>query len=154
MANIQSLSFSEALKSSTSKIFVFSGRARRSEFWWSMMTVYIICATIPALGLIGSVVSIPITFRRLHDTGRSGWWCGANIIVQFVLGCSLIYKLLYFGFGWVDPLFIDIKFVVMQMTGLLVMLIALAIYQVVLIVMLCQDSELFENRYGPSPKYA
>ena len=108
------------------------------------MTVYIICATIPALGLIGSVVSIPITFRRLHDTGRSGWWCGANII----------YKLLYFGFGWVDPLFIDIKFVVMQMTWLLVMLIALAIYQVVLIVMLCQDSELFENRYGPSPKYA
>ena len=85
MANIQSLSFSEALKSSTSKIFVFSGRARRSEFWWSMMTVYIICATIPALGLIGSVVSIPITFRRLHDTGRSGWWCGAVLILLFSL---------------------------------------------------------------------
>lgn len=36
MEVIPQLSFSEAFNSATSKIFQFTGRSRRSEYWWTM----------------------------------------------------------------------------------------------------------------------
>ena len=61
----------------------FNGRARRTEFWmftlvhfiiiflllllrvWPLFIIYILLTVIPAVG---------VGIRRLHDTGRSGWW--------------------------------------------------------------------------------
>lgn len=42
------LGFSEALNASTSKIFQFTGRSRRSEFWWTQVLVFLVS---PASGL-------------------------------------------------------------------------------------------------------
>lgn len=74
------LGFGEALKQATQKITQFNGRARRSEFWWCILAVCIaniILSFIPIIGsicqLLLSLALIPLTFRRLHDTGRSGW---------------------------------------------------------------------------------
>ncbi|MFB7040483.1 MULTISPECIES: DUF805 domain-containing protein [unclassified Streptomyces] len=69
------------------KYAVFSGRARRKEFW--MFTLFnFIAAVILAIldNLLGIqllsliytlAVFLPalgVSVRRLHDTGRSGWW--------------------------------------------------------------------------------
>lgn len=65
----------------------FTGRARRKEYWmftlfyliFFLVTVGIdvalgttFIATIYSLGLL--LPSLAIGARRLHDTGRSGWW--------------------------------------------------------------------------------
>lgn len=66
----------------------FSGRSRRSEYWWfflATLVVYLVCAVLD--GVVGSTVftllaflalvvpTVAVTVRRLHDVGRSGaWW--------------------------------------------------------------------------------
>ena len=79
----------EALK----KYAVFSGRARRKEYWMFLLFNIIITVavvfiadffTFPriiaiyALGLM--IPTIAVQVRRLHDTGRSGWWSLMNFI--------------------------------------------------------------------------
>jgi uncharacterized membrane protein YhaH (DUF805 family) len=69
----------------------FTGRDNRPQFWWFVLGVFIvnfglwIMSNVPLFGLlfgllnfvvsIGLLIpSIAATTRRLHDTGRSGWW--------------------------------------------------------------------------------
>jgi uncharacterized membrane protein YhaH (DUF805 family) len=72
----------------------FNGRARRKEYWMFFLFNIIITivlvivdgmlgtSAVPgALGLLGALYSlallvpgIAVAVRRLHDTGRSGWW--------------------------------------------------------------------------------
>ncbi|GAB2541891.1 DUF805 domain-containing protein [Rhodanobacter koreensis] len=65
----------------------FEGRARRTEYWMFFLANLIIAIVI---GLIGRAIHLPVLgtlyslallvpglavgVRRLHDTGRSGWW--------------------------------------------------------------------------------
>lgn len=71
------MGFPEAIKAVFSKYATFSGRARRSEYWWFVLLNFIV-GCIPYVNLIwGLVIFIPslaLCVRRLHDTGRSGWW--------------------------------------------------------------------------------
>jgi len=61
----------------------FTGRARRKEYWmfWLIYTVINIVLALLGLDIISIIFglalfvpSISIAARRLHDTGRSGWW--------------------------------------------------------------------------------
>lgn len=61
----------------------FTGRAHRQEYWMFVLIYMIINVVLAVLGLgiISALVglglllpSISIATRRLHDTGRSGWW--------------------------------------------------------------------------------
>ena len=61
----------------------FTGRARRQEYWMFILIYMIINIVLAILGLevisalvgLGLLIpSISIAARRLHDTGRSGWW--------------------------------------------------------------------------------
>lgn len=60
----------------------FGGRARRNDFWIfvliNLVLLFItglISDTIANLyALFAFIPNIAITARRLHDTGRSGWW--------------------------------------------------------------------------------
>ncbi|MFE9632686.1 DUF805 domain-containing protein [Streptomyces sp. NPDC006463] len=70
------------------KYAVFAGRARRQEFWMFVLCNLVVEAVIVSLdlvlgtkGIIDAVYTLVIllpciglTVRRLHDTGRSGWW--------------------------------------------------------------------------------
>lgn len=78
------------------KYAVFEGRARRKEYWMFCLVSTIIGFALSfaagfvggAMGLSQTVItllalvysfavlipSIAVTVRRLHDTGRSGWW--------------------------------------------------------------------------------
>jgi len=61
----------------------FTGRACRKEYWTFVLIYMMINITLAVLGmdvilalvsLVLLVPSISIAARRLHDTGRSGWW--------------------------------------------------------------------------------
>ena len=70
------------------KYAVFSGRARRKEYWIYILVFGIIAfplglidaliGTYPLIGLLFSLAffipTLAVMVRRLHDTGRSGWW--------------------------------------------------------------------------------
>ena len=87
------MTFPDAVKICFNKYVDFNGRARRSEFWWWALFTFllgIVASIIDAVlgtrngsgtGLIGSIVNLAVLLpslavgaRRLHDTGRSGWW--------------------------------------------------------------------------------
>ena len=111
------------------KYAVFSGRARRKEYWYFVLfnaIISFVLGIIEALagiapgtdynvlaGLYSLAVLLPsigVVIRRLHDTGRSGWWLFIGLV----------------------PL----------------------IGAIILLVYMVSDSEAGTNEYGPSPKLA
>ena len=87
------MSFQDAVRTClTRKYADFSGRARRSEYWWFFLFNVLVAAVASVLdaiigtrygssGLVEILVQlallipgIAVAIRRLHDTGRSGWW--------------------------------------------------------------------------------
>jgi|SRR5215210_7719983 len=81
------MSLSDAVSTCLRKYATFSGRARRSEYWWFALAnvLAVIVATVIDQILGNSIVSLlvtlglllpslAVTVRRLHDTGRSGFW--------------------------------------------------------------------------------
>jgi uncharacterized membrane protein YhaH (DUF805 family) len=81
----------------------FAGRARRSEYWWftlANLIVWIVLVVLSAAVRVFSVLelvylvalivpSLAVTFRRLHDTDKSGWWILIGL-VPFVGGIILL----------------------------------------------------------------
>jgi uncharacterized membrane protein YhaH (DUF805 family) len=110
------------------KYAVFSGRARRKEYWMFVLFNMIFAAVAALLdNLLGMAIenvgygllyilymlavlvpSLAVMIRRLHDIGKSGWW----FFISFI---PLI------GSIW-------------------------------LLVLLVTDSQPGENQYGPNPK--
>ncbi|MFD4705063.1 DUF805 domain-containing protein [Gottfriedia sp. NPDC058432] len=102
---------------------VFSGRARRTEYWMFFLfnaIISIILSILQSIANIGEVLtiiysilvflpSLAVGARRLHDSGRSGWW--------------LLLGLIPF------------------------------IGTIILLIFFCLDSEEGDNRYGANPKY-
>jgi len=99
----------------------FNGRARRSEYWYFVLFNFIVSLGLgmvdafTGIGFLNYVYSlaviipgIAVSIRRLHDTGRSGWWLLVGLI-PFI--------------GWI-----------------------------ILIVFFVQDSDPYDNQYGPNPK--
>ena len=101
-----SLSLTEAISVCFNKYANFSGRARRSEYWyWILFSIIVNFAAsfldsiifgsffysgplywITSLGLL--IPSLAVTARRLHDGERSGWrvlWSLTGIGAFFVL---------------------------------------------------------------------
>lgn len=83
--------FSQAIATCMSKYAIFDGRASRSEFWWFYLFTVLLSwgASLVGLtvdidwgpdllsGLVSLAFLIPVIAagtRRLHDTGKSGWW--------------------------------------------------------------------------------
>ena len=135
---IPKVKFCEAIKLGWNKGCNFSGRARRSEYWYfflfinlislflmSFVTLFLILCALDAKGAVvpllimaficgfyGLIVMVPFlscVVRRLHDTGRSGYY----FFISFI------------------PLY-----------GM----VAITVY-------LCLDSEKKDNEFGPSTKY-
>ena len=74
---LPSLSFGQAIGNAFSHYADFSGRARRSEYWWFAFFGAVL-SVIPYLGIISSLVlaipSLSVAVRRLHDINKSGWY--------------------------------------------------------------------------------
>ena len=71
------MTFTEAIKSVWDKYWVLDGRARRSEYWFFVLLA-VVLSWIPIVNFIAWIVlfipGITVAVRRLHDTGRTGWW--------------------------------------------------------------------------------
>ena len=101
------MTFSESLSTCFKKYFVIQGRASKSEFWWfqllwmaSFFIMFIFEGLDPVTyffyGII-VIIFIPlftVGVRRLHDTGKSGFYyfwslvpfIGSLIVLAFMLG--------------------------------------------------------------------
>ncbi|MGH8554125.1 MAG: DUF805 domain-containing protein [Gammaproteobacteria bacterium] len=99
------------------KYAVFGGRARRKEYWYFVLfniLISILLGTIDAVtgsfspetglgllsGLYALAILIPgiaVSVRRLHDSGKSGWWLliglvplvGAIVLLVFMVQDSM-----------------------------------------------------------------
>ena len=154
------VAFADATKMAFQKCVTFSGRSRRSEFWWAELALVIISVIGNLIPYVGGLVSIFVAlinlsmfFRRLHDTGRSGWWIG----VPTILGCILVIfvistvgvKMLS-GQGDLSNLD-NIGYSNIAIIGILY--IVTGILQLIVIIFCCLDSDPSTNKYGESPKY-
>ncbi len=87
------MNFQEAIRSVLSQYAGFTGRARRSEYWfWYLATfvaylVAVILDSIIGIPLfvvvvaLGAIVpTIAVGIRRLHDTDKSGWFLLIGLI--------------------------------------------------------------------------
>ena len=93
------MSFGQAVKSFWSQDATFKGRARRSEYWFIQLFLVLTNLAVAAIdlalmdgavdrfiangggGIVGLVwilativPALAVLVRRLHDTGKSGWW--------------------------------------------------------------------------------
>lgn len=72
----------EAVRTGFLKAVDFSGTASRFEYWWFFLFVLLVAAAATLIGetisqLVSLIVLLPLVAvgtRRLHDSGRSGWW--------------------------------------------------------------------------------
>lgn len=119
------MSFQAAISSVFQKYVCFTGRARRSEYWYFILfnwavnlvltalyrsTESAFVSTLMSLWSIGVFLpNLGVSWRRLHDVGRSGAWWFLNFV----------------------PL----------------------VGQIILLIWLCKDSQPGPNQYGDSPKY-
>ena len=129
------MGFAAAVKSFWSNYTNFSGRARRSEYWFIQLFLVLTNLAVAAIdlalmngdvdrfiangggGIVGLiwilatiVPAVAVLVRRLHDTSRSGWWA---------------------------------------LIGLLPI-----VGGIILLVFTVQDSDSADNTYGASPKVA
>ncbi|MFE3797256.1 DUF805 domain-containing protein [Nocardia tengchongensis] len=96
------MGFGASIKSVLSNYATFSGRARRSEFWWFTLFHLLIFIGMPVLnvaltasdstgtsplgvvhGLLELALILPslaVQVRRLHDAEFSGWW----LLIAFI----------------------------------------------------------------------
>lgn len=123
------MSFKEAITSVFNNYANFSGRARRSEYWYwylftmivngvlnagrgaagdgtAMATLFTVLSSIVALGFL--IPGLAVAWRRMHDIGKSGGWI-------FIALVPII--------GWI-----------------------------LVLIWLFKDSDPGENQYGPNPK--
>jgi uncharacterized membrane protein YhaH (DUF805 family) len=160
------LTFKEALAEARGKLTQFNGRSRRSEFWWCALVVFIanyVLNIIPIFGSLAALVlnllMIPLIFRRLHDSGHSGWWCGASMIVGGIYSAILMGSLFKEFIGIADGSEPDLSQILSSLTEVftnhLALIFGLAsfVLSIILLVFLLQDSKVEFNKYGESPKY-
>ena len=68
----------------------FNGRSRRSEYWYFMLFEYLVLFVMGVIPIFWFIIpiwvlatllpNISVTWRRLHDTGRSGAYWAFNLI--------------------------------------------------------------------------
>jgi uncharacterized membrane protein YhaH (DUF805 family) len=86
------------------KYAVFSGRARRKEYWMFLLISIIISIVLAIIdGVVGTAIlglvyslavlvpSIAVAVRRMHDIDKSGWW----LLISFVPIIGIIVVLVF-----------------------------------------------------------
>jgi uncharacterized membrane protein YhaH (DUF805 family) len=76
------VNFQDSIKVCLNKYVDFSGRAGRPEYWWFALFVFLgnfvlsyVSFWLSLLFVLGMLLpQLAAATRRLHDTGRSGWW--------------------------------------------------------------------------------
>lgn len=84
------MTFSEAITSVISQYVGFTGRARRSEYWYYLLFTFCVDSVLALLAKMTGqemfnvmlslfnlglfLPGLAVSIRRMHDTGKSGWF--------------------------------------------------------------------------------
>ena len=167
------MGFTQSVKTCLSKYIVFSGRAQRSEYWWFVLFVILVSlglavlsavlfGTDPETGqgsnLLNSVFQLAMLlpmlaagWRRLHDTGRPGWYLllpmAFSIATMFMLLTGVaVFSALETGVE--DPEALREPAAFLGATGLMVMYAIQLVLSVLMIWWLSRPSQEGTNEYG------
>ena len=160
------MTFTQAVRSVLSKYATFSGRARRAEYWWFYLFTVLVGLASSAVdqalntafdneaGIVGALTSLAlllpsmaVTARRLHDTGRTGWWMllpVVPIVATVVVGTAAVFVTSF------STNLDSAAVAVIVLLGVCVLITLAA--SITLLVFLCLDSNPGPNRFGPSPQ--
>ena len=137
----------------------FSGRARREEFWMFIVLLIILYNAVGlAAFLLAALISpliiliwllmvlalfiptLAVTVRRLHDSGRTGWWLLCHF-APFVLAIAV-------------PVLANMNINPSEFSSVLflVALVLLGSITFIPLVFLILDSQTGTNKWGPNPK--
>ena len=146
----------KAIKTCFRKYATFTGRARRSEFWFFYLFNYIISI---ALSLVGTIVTVGIIFAKVLPVAMAG-----AVTDEFIMET-----------GMTAPATMLVIYAIVSLYSLAAFLPGLAVTwrrlhdigksgahyflgliplvgPIILLVWLCRDSQPGDNRFGPNPK--
>ena len=145
-----------AIASAFRQYFVFSGRARRSEYWFFFLfeieiaiviglyritlrdsNIYQWLSTIETI--ITTAILIPrftLGWRRLHDIGKSGGWA------IFDVAYTYLFEIIP------DSAYDD------DSSLILLLLCVVVIWKIIYIIWMAREGQSGPNKYGPDPKAA
>ena len=152
------MGFGDALRTCLRNYATFSGRARRPEYWWFILAgvLFGLAATLLDIvlgtgdadgGLVSGLTSLAlllptlaVTWRRLHDVNRPGYFAFLGLIGVVPLVAATLLAAMMIDPGGV------------LVTGLLVLggLLTLAA-TIFLLVLLASRGTAGPNRFGPEP---
>lgn len=141
--NVKSrLSFGESLTSVFNHYATFTGRARRSEYWWFFF----------AYGVVQSFFQL-MQYALMYQAYESGYPLSfinnPAYTALSIMACIVFLGLLLPSLAVTVRRFHDIG-----KSGWNILWILLPIVGVILVlVWMCQDSDVVTNKYGISPKY-
>ncbi|MBR6375210.1 MAG: DUF805 domain-containing protein [Alloprevotella sp.] len=154
----KTLSFIEAIKACFAKFANFSGRARRSEFWW-----FYLLNAIPT-GIISYMFQLKISYKeeieaKVWDAAVNGGDLSAleaeagsfdNMFFAVVGICAVVSLILLIPMlaAWVRRLH-DVG----KSGHLLWLILLCGVGGIIPLIMAIPDGKPEPNQYGPSPKY-
>lgn len=170
------MTFGTAVSTCFNKYFTFSGRAARSEFWWfflfyvlgaivfSLLDAFLL-GTDPTTGQQREILSgiwslalyIPLlaaSWRRLHDTGRPGWYALIPMLISLLTLIGLFTGIFAFAQlenSGVDPESLRGPAAFLGLGGITVMGIAQLVVSLLMLYWLTRPSDIGPNAYGPAP---
>jgi len=157
------IDFATAVRLFFTKYATFTGRATRAEYWWVMLFLFLVSRGLGCLGKFGTILSLifsiacivpqlSLSFRRLHDSGLSGWIAGIYTLIglaicvwMFVAGGSTLIAL------QLNPSAVTPDEVLSLGSAIAWPSICMVLMAIVWLVLMCRKSDS-DNQYGPAPQ--
>jgi len=170
------MSFSDSVKACLSKYVTFSGRAGRPEYWWFILFVLVVSAVFSMIdaaifgvdpvtrqpnGLLRPLFTLAIVlpmfaagWRRMHDTGRPGWYLLLPMLVSLSTAIFIMMGVLTFSGlqnAGADPDALMGPAAFLGVTGMFTAMVVQLVLAIMLIWWLTRPSDGDANEYGPAP---
>lgn len=164
----------EATRTCLSKFATFSGRASRPEYWWFLLAVVLVAVVLsivdsaifgtgpnagqPLSGIFQLAMFVPLlaaAWRRLHDSGRPGWYAlvpmlfSLAFMIETLLGIFVVSAVVEGG----TPADEETRGILALIgtTGFGVLALIQLALTILMIWWLTRPSDPGANEYGPKP---
>lgn len=170
------MSFTDSIKTCLSKYVTFSGRARRPEYWWFILFYLIVSVVLGTVDralfgvdpvtqtsngflapLFGLAMLLPVLaagWRRMHDSGKPGWYLLLPILASFATFFFAIAGVMGFAGmenAGADPDALMGPAVFLGLTGMIVAGVVQLVLTILLLWWLTRPTDPETNKFGPVP---